>query len=348
MGRFFSVVAATLLLTLAPMGFVCVGAAEESDSTSPNMTSSAIAPPAPTEAITIRFGHFPNITHAQGVIAHGMSRQGKGWFEGRLGPNVKIEWFVFNAGPTAMEAFFAKTLDVTYVGPNPAINAHVRSKGEEVRVIAGATNGGAALVVHKGGAIASPTDFKGKRIATPQFGNTQDISCRAWLGEQGFKVTQTGGDVFVIPTANPDQLGLFQRGELDGVWTVEPWITRLLTDADGKIFLEEKDSMTTILAARVDFLKSQPDLARKLAQAHAELTQWINEHPEEAQKILTDELNAETKGKMPLSLAQTAWPRLQFTSDISPEPFNKFLKSAQSVGFLREAGDLSKLVEIPK
>src|SRR3954469_19084119 len=162
------------------------------------------------EKTTIRFGHFPNITHAQGVIAHALSRQGKGWFEERLGPNVEIQWFTYNAGPSAMEAIFAGSLDVTYVGPGPALNANLKSNGEEIRVIAGAANAGAALVVKPDSPIKTPADFRGKKIATPQLGNTQDISCRAWLKSNGINVTQTGGDAMIVPTNNPDQLALFQ------------------------------------------------------------------------------------------------------------------------------------------
>ena len=149
----------------------------------------------------LRVGHFPNVTHAQGVIAHAMTnrakklQQGNGWFEERLGPGVKINWFVYNAGPSAMEALFADSIDLTYVGPSPALNAYTRSKGEEVRVIAGAAEGGAALVVQRDGRIRSPQDFKGRKIATPQFGNTQDVACRTWLQAGGLKVTPTGGDV---------------------------------------------------------------------------------------------------------------------------------------------------------
>src|SRR5438477_705382 len=176
------------------------------------------------EKTTIRFGHFPNITHAQGVIAHARSRQGKGWFEQRLGPNVEIQLFTYNAGPSAMEAIFAKSLDLTYVGPGPALNAYFKSNGEEIRVISGAANAGAALVVKADSPIKAPTDFRGKKIATPQLGNTQDISCRAWLKAQGFKITQTGGDVTVIPTANADQLALFQSGGGAAVWTCGAWV----------------------------------------------------------------------------------------------------------------------------
>src|SRR5205823_3344661 len=195
------------------------------------------------DKVVIRFGHFPNITHAQGVIAHALTRQGKGWFEERLGRNVEIQWFTYNAGPSAMEAIFAGSLDLTYVGQGPALNAHFKANGEEIRILAGAANAGAALVIKPDGVIKTAADFRGKKIATPQLGNTQDISCRAWLKAQGFKVTQTGGEVTVIPTANPDQLGLFQRGGVDAVWTVEPWVTRLERDANARVFLDDKDAI---------------------------------------------------------------------------------------------------------
>src|SRR5437763_12908076 len=189
------------------------------------------------DKVTVRFGHFPNVTHAQGVIAHAFSRQGKGWFEQRLGPDVEVQWFTYNAGPSAMEAIFAGSLDLTYVGQGPALNAHFKANGEEIRILAGAANAGAALVIKPDGVIKTAADFRGKKIATPQLGNTQDISCRAWLKMQGFKVTLTGGDVIVLPTANPDKLGLFQSGGVDAVWTVEPWVTRLEREANAKVFL---------------------------------------------------------------------------------------------------------------
>src|SRR5436853_956550 len=217
----------------------------------------------------IRVGHFPNITHEQGVVAHALSRQGKGWFEQRLGPDTKIEWFVYNAGPSAMEAIFAKSIDLTYVGSGPALNAYTKSKGEEIRLIAGAANGGAGLVVQPDQNLKTPADFRGKRIATPQLGNTQDISCRAWLTEGGLKITQLGGDAQVIPTQNPDQLGLFKQKKIDGVWTVEPWLSRLEQEASGKVIVEDQDGATTILVSRVTFLNEQRELVRKFAQAHA-------------------------------------------------------------------------------
>src|SRR4029077_3908668 len=149
-------------------------------------------------AMTIRAGHFPNVTHVQALVAHALSRQGKGWFEERLGTGTKIDWFVYNAGPSAMEAIFANSIDLTYFGPSPAINAYAKSRGEEIRIVAGAANGGAALVVPKESPFKAPADFRGKRIATPQLGNTQDVSCRAWLTAGGLKITQLGGDAQIL------------------------------------------------------------------------------------------------------------------------------------------------------
>jgi NitT/TauT family transport system substrate-binding protein len=296
---------------------------------------------------TIRFGHFPNITHAQGVIAHALSRQGKGWFEERLGPNVEIQWFTYNAGPSAMEAIFAKSLDLTYVGPNPAINAYLKSNGEEIRIISGAATAGAALVVKPDSPIKTPPDFRGKKIATPQFGNTQDIACRAWLKAHGFNVTQTGGDVFVIPTANPEQLGLFQKGEVDAVWTVEPWVTRLEREAKARVFLEDKDTITTWLASSVKFLRDRRDLAKKIADANVELTKWIHDNPAEAQKILIEELKAETKADFDPEAVAQAWKRINFRVDVPQNLLAKSVEDAKDAGFLKGSTDTSKLLEIP-
>jgi len=299
------------------------------------------------EKTTIRFGHFPNITHAQGVIAHALSRQGKGWFEKSLGPNVEIQWFTYNAGPSAMEAIFAGSLDLTYVGQGPALNAHFKSSGQEIRVLADAANAGAALVIKPDGPIKTAADFRGKKIATPQLGNTQDISCRAWLKAQGFKVTQTGGDVMVVPTNNPDQLALFQNGGVDAVWTVEPWVTRLERQAKGKVFLEDVNVITTWLTSSVKFLNSHRDLAKKIVTANQELTDWMQAHPDEAQKMLIAELKEETRADFaPEDVAQ-AWKRIKFTTEISNELLAKAVQDGKDAGFLKSPTDTSKLVETP-
>jgi len=295
----------------------------------------------------IRLGHFPNVTHVQALVAHHLSRQGKGWFEQRLGPDVKIEWYIYNAGPSAMEAVFANSIDVTYVGPSPAINAFAKSLGQEVRIVAGAANGGAALVIQPDSTIKTGADFRGKRIATPQLGNTQDVACRAWLRSQGLKITQMGGDAQVLPTANPDQLSLFAQKKLDAVWTVEPWVSRLERDANGKVFLEEKDSVTTVLVSSVKFQQEHREELRKLVAAHKELTEWIKAHPVEAQAMAVAELSDEMKSKISPELIAAAWKRIELTNEVSVDSLKTFVTHAQEAGFLKQVPDLGILVQIP-
>ncbi len=300
--------------------------------------------PASSGAVILRVGHFPNITHAQALVARHLSRQGKGWFEQRLGPGVTIEWFVYNAGPSAMEAIFTDALDITYVGPNPALNAYIKSKGEEIRIIAGAARGGSALVVHDDSGIQAPADFRGRRIATPQLGNTQDVACRAWLASHGFKVTQLGGDVLVVPTANADQLQLFQTRNVDAVWTVEPWVSRLELEAGGRIFLEEPEAITTVLVARHAILGERADLVKRFIAAHAGLTSWIGAHAEEARAMMAAELKEETLRAVAPELLERALGRITLTSEISLESLVSFVNAARTAGFLEAEVDLSRLL----
>jgi len=311
-------------------------------------------PSAFAEKVVLRVGHFPNVTHAQGVIGHGLSRQSKGWFEPRLGPDVEVQWFVYNAGPTAMEAIFARSIDLTYVGPNPAINAHLKARGEEIRIVAGACSGGAALVVQSDGRIGTDKDLKGKKVATPQLGNTQDVAARAWLQSKGYRITMTGGDVLVVPTANSDQLTLFQKGDLDAVWTVEPWVARLELEARGKVFLEENSLwpntsgkyVTTHLVSSINFLQQRPELLKKWVAAHVELTEWINKNPDEAKRILNAEIKAETTRALPQQTLDSAWKRLEITYDPIRPSLLKSAEDAHRIGFLREKPDLTRIYDL--
>jgi len=294
-------------------------------------------------AITLRVGYFPNLTHAQAVIgAHG-SPAGRGWFEEKLGPDVTIQWYPFNAGPSAMEAIFAGSIDLAYVGPNPTLNAYIRSRGDEVRVLSGAAEGGAALVVPARGNLASAADFKGKKIASPQLGNTQDVAARVWLKQHGYRVTLTGGDVPVIPTPNADQLALFEQGKIDAVWTVEPWVSRLELDAGGRVLVDQPDAVTTVLVSSVKFLREHAEWPRRFVTAHRELTAWIVAHPEAAREKVRAGLSAEMHREMSATLVAHAWPRLKFTDQVTREQFDLLVTEAQSVGFLRGAIPLDRL-----
>jgi NitT/TauT family transport system substrate-binding protein len=294
----------------------------------------------------LRVGYFPNITHAQGVIGSTLTAEKKeqAWFERRLGPGVRVEWYAFNAGPTAMESMMVNSIDMTYVGPNPSLNAYMRTQGGDIRVVAGSANGGAALLIRPAANINQPADFAGKKLATPQFGNTQDIAARVWLGAHGFNITQTGGDVSVIPTANPDQLALFQQGKIDAVWTVEPWVSRIEREAGGRVLVDESDAITTVLVASVRALKEKPGLVARFTQAHRELTEWVNQNPAEAQALVQRGITETVRREIPLDLVQASWKRLHFTADASLQPFEKLVKEARELGFIKDDTPLDRFI----
>jgi NitT/TauT family transport system substrate-binding protein len=298
--------------------------------------------------IVIRVGTFPNMTHAQPMIG-----KANGWFEKSMGPNVKIEWRSFNAGPSAIEALFAGAIDMTYVGPNPAINGYVRSNGEALRIIAGATSGGAALVVRSDSGINKPEDFHGKRIASPQMGNTQDVALRAWLKSQGLKTRDKGGDVAVMPIANPDQLTLFVKKEIDAAWAPEPWASRLVHEAEGRIFLDERtlwpnrQFLTTELVVSTKFLQSHPDLVKKWLEAHIELTDWINGHLPEAKQVLNQQIQKETGKALASSVLDDSFNHLQVTYDPLRGSLLRAAQLAFDSGFLgRQMPDISRIYDL--
>src|ERR1700746_2843281 len=298
--------------------------------------------------VTIRIGAFPNITHPQAMVG-----KANGEFEKAMGPGVKIDWKTFNAGPAAIEALFAGAIDMTYIGPNPTITGYVRSNGEALRVIAGAASGGAALIVRNDAGIQKPADFHGKKIASPQLGNTQDVALRAWLKANGLKSSDKGGDVQVIPLANPDQLTLFLRKQLDAAWAPEPWATRLIREGNGRLFLDERSLwpngqfVCADLIVSTKFLKEHPDVVKNWLRAHVELTDWINGHLAETKKLLNQQIQKETGKGLPERTLDTAFGRLQVTYDPLRSSLMNSAKSAFEAGFLgRQMPDLSNLYEV--
>jgi NitT/TauT family transport system substrate-binding protein len=279
-----------------------------------------------SQPITLQIGFFPNITHAQALIAQNFQREGKGWFEQYLPNNVQLAWRRFNAGPSAMESLLTHSLDVTYVGPVPALNLYLRSKGEEVRILSGAIKGGSGLVVQPDLKIKTAADWMGKRIASPQYGNTQDIACRIWFMQQGIRIGFSEKDVIVLPTANPDQLTLFKKKAIAGVWTVEPWLSRLIQEGQGEIYFLDQSNWTTILVASKHFCADHPEIRIAFTQAHQALTRWIIEHAEEAAIRLQAELKYQTTLEFPKSLILASFQRLTFTDEITKDSFQIWMQ----------------------
>ena len=301
-----------------------------------------------TAQTVVRVGAFPNITHSQAMVG-----KANDWFAKALGPGVKIQWTTFNAGPAAIEALFAGAIDMTYVGPNPALTGYVRSNGEALRIIAGGTSGGAALVVRNDSGIQKAEDFHGKRVATPQLGNTQDVALRAWLKSHGMKSVDKGGDVQVMPMANPDQLTLFLKKSLDAAWAPEPWATRLIQEGNGRLFLDERSLwpqgqfITCELIVSPKFLKEHREIVRNWVRAHVELTDWINGNLPEAKKILNDQIQKETGKALRQSVLDEAFSRLQVTYDPLSSSLMSAAKAAFEAGFMgKEMPDLKNIYDL--
>jgi NitT/TauT family transport system substrate-binding protein len=299
---------------------------------------------------TLRIGYFPNINHAQAVIGFG-----NGDFQKALGNNINIQTTVFNAGPSAIEALLAKRIDVTYVGPNPAINGYVVSDGKDLKIIAGSSSGGASFVVRNDAGINSPKDLAGKRLASPELGNTQDIALRSYLLRNGLKTTDQGGNVVLTPIANPDILTLFLKKQLDGAWVPEPWATRLVKEANGRIFLDERSIwpggkfVTANIAVSTDYLKNNPDVVSKLLAAHINETLWINNYKDEAVQAFNTQTKKLTGKAIAEDELKQAFSRIDFTYDPLKLSLFQSANNAYDLGFLAKGKphpDLSGIFDL--
>lgn len=285
----------------------------------------------------VRIGHFPNITHAQPIVGRSL-----GAFEKKVG--VPIDWKVFNAGPSEMEAMIAGHLDIAYVGPNPAVNAFLRSKGKALKIIAGSASGGASLVVPKHSTIASAGEFKGKQIASPELGNTQDVALRHWLKNNGMT---PGRDVQVLPIKNPDILMLFQQGKLDGAWVPEPWVTRLIREGGAKILFDERSLWprgkftTGVVVVRTGFYEKNRDLVERFLNAHVEITEWIVKYPSEAQKRINEQFKIIIGKPFPEAILSEAFSRVTTTYDPLISSLMTSAEWAYELGYLPRNTDLS-------
>lgn len=288
-----------------------------------------------TEKKILRLGYFPNINHAQAVIGIG-----NGDFQKELGDNIEIKSFVFNAGPSAIEALFARQIDAAYVGPNPAINGYIVSGGKNVKIIAGASSGGAVFVVRNDSGIQTPKDFAGKKFASPQLGNTQDVALRKYLLDNGYKTKEKGGNVEVIPIKNPDILTLMLKKEIDGAWVPEPWGEKLIKEGNARLFLDERTLwpngkfVTANIIVNPEYLRANPDVIKKFLEAHINETQWINNNKVQALNVYNTELKKLTGQTIPEDQLKDAFSKLELTYDPIKQSLFKSANDAFEVGFL--------------
>jgi NitT/TauT family transport system substrate-binding protein len=283
---------------------------------------------------TLRLGYFPNVTHAPALVGV----EG-GLFRQALGSDVQLSLSTFNAGPAAVEALLSDSIDASYVGPNPAITAFVQSHGA-VKVISGAASGGAFLVVRQG--INKPADLKGKVLASPQLGNTQDVALRSYLGKNGLKTdTSGGGDVSIRPQDNAVTLQAFEQKQIDGAWVPEPWATRLVTEGGGKILVDERTLwpnrkfVTTELIVRTDFLNAHPDVVQRLLTGQVDAVDLIAKNPTRAQQLVGLGIQHATGKGLAASLIAASFQSITFTNDPIASSLQTSAENAKKLGLLK-------------
>jgi NitT/TauT family transport system substrate-binding protein len=308
-----------LLIALPLILVACAGPASGGDGSSP---------------VELRLGYFPNVTHATAIV--GIEN---GIFQDKLGSDVTLTTQTFNAGGDVVEAIFNGGLDASYVGPNPAINAWAQSEGTAIKIVSGATSGGAFLVVSPD--ITSADQLAGKTLASPQLGNTQDVALRAWLKEQGFETDlEGGGDVSVTPLANADILTAFTTGDLDGAWVPEPWATRMVEEGGGHVLVDERDLwpdgkfVTTHLIVATEFLNAHPDVVKGLLEGQVAANQFVNENADEAQQVVASAIGELTGSELDPAILAASWENLTFTDDPIASSLAVSAQHAEDVGLL--------------
>ena len=286
----------------------------------------------PGGPVTLRLGYFPNLTHATAIV--GVE---KGFFAQELG-TTKLATTQFNAGPAAVEALFADSIDAFYVGPSPTIKAWAKSKGQALRIVAGAASGGAFLVVKP--EITSVAQLKGRKIASPQLGNTQDVALRYWLKQNGLTTTKEGGgDVQILPQENSQTITAFASGAIDGAWVPEPYASRLIA-AGGRVLVDEStlwpggQFVTTQLVVSQKFLKAHPDAVKGLLAGQVLANDYIRANPDEAQQVVSAGIGKLTGKPLDLKQLAAAWKSIEFTNDPVASSLRDGARHAQETGLL--------------
>ncbi len=291
----------------------------------------------------LRLGYFPNVTHAPALTGVGSGRFARAMLPLRLDARP------FNAGPAAMEALLAGELDASFVGPLPVLSAWTAARDRRVHVVSGAASGGVLFVVRVAAGIRRPGDLHGKRLATPQIGNSQDIALRGFLARHGMTSTERGGDVVVYPISGSSILSLFRQGRIDGAWVPEPWASRLVSEAGGRVFLDERDLWpgrafaTTLLAVHSRWLRDDRAGVRRLVRATAHEVAFARSDGTAAKRDSNAQIARLSGTALPEGLMNSAWGRIDFTTDPLVASLQKCARSARELGFL-QSDDLRGLV----
>lgn len=294
-------------------------------------------------AVTLRLGYFGNVTHAPALI--GLTN---GSFKAELGANVTLKPSVFNSGSEAVTALLAGALDASFVGPNPAINAYQKTNGA-VRIVSGTASGGAFFVVKP--SITAAADLKGKKIATPQLGNTQDVALRTWLNDNGLHQTASSGDVTIVPEDNSVTLTAFEQGTIDGAWVPEPWATRLVTEGGGKVLVDEStlwpkgQFTTTVLIVTTKFLNAHPDVVQNLVAGLVDAVALTKSNPAQAQQLTNQGIKAATGKTLKPDIISASFQHITFTLDPIASSLQTAADHAKALGFLKSS-DLGNIVDL--
>ena len=287
----------------------------------------------------IRVAFFPSVVHAVPII--GIENQ---TFANNLDGDLDIQVKIFDSGPQVIESIFSNSVDIAYVGPGPVINGFLKSDGNDLKILAGAASGGASFVIQKNSGLDLIENYSGKRIAAPQISNTQDVSLRHYLAENGLITAEKGGDVFVLNIANPDIYTLFAKGDIDGAWVPEPWATMLVEELDGvRLFDEnefwpENQFSSVLLIGRSDYIEKNPEIIKKWINANEKTVQWINNHPNES-KILYNEFLKSYMGRtLPQNIVEKSFSNIIITSEPLENSVHTFAERADALGYLGRDG----------
>jgi len=287
----------------------------------------------------VRVAFFPSIGHAVPIV--GIEN---GIFQRGIGDQIKIETKLFDSGPQVIESIFARSIDVAYVGPGPVINGFLKSHGNDIKILAGAASGGASFIIQPDSGLDSIENFDGKRIASPQISNSQDVSLRYYLASNDLKPIEKGGTVFVLNISNPDIYTLFAKGEIDGAWVPEPWATMLVQELNGvRLFNEEKlwpneEFASVLLIARTDYLENNPELVKNWLKSHKETVVWINSNTDESKSIFEIFLKKYMGKSLPTKVIDESFSNLTITSDPIKNSVLTFAERADSLGYLGRSG----------